>query len=100
MKFNRTHCFRLGGVFLLVALVAPFFGLMASAIGMVHVFGELREVPGALPAEQLSGALSSKLTTTYIGLGVALVCVVFGLILVTLGWIGYFDEQTGAGKDV
>ncbi|AUH32940.1 MotA/TolQ/ExbB proton channel family protein [Paracoccus tegillarcae] len=56
-----------------VVQAAPMLGLLGTVIGMIDAFSALSQATGAVDPSQLAGGIWTALTTTAIGLAIALV---------------------------
>ena len=70
-----------------LAVAAPLIGLVGTVFGMTEAFGELEKSGGADPNE-MAGSISSAMNTTMLGLVIAPVGLVCGLI-----FLGLFLKQ-------
>jgi biopolymer transport protein ExbB len=57
---------------LVVAVLSPLLGLLGTVWGMILAFGELASASGKADPEQLADGISQALTTTAVGLAVAI----------------------------
>jgi biopolymer transport protein ExbB len=57
---------------LVVAVLSPLLGLLGTVWGMILAFGELATASGKADPEQLADGISQALTTTAVGLAVAI----------------------------
>jgi biopolymer transport protein ExbB len=57
---------------LVVAVISPLLGLLGTVWGMILAFGELANSSGKADAEALANGISQALTTTAVGLAIAI----------------------------
>ncbi|PID35334.1 MAG: flagellar motor protein MotA [Rhodobacterales bacterium] len=57
----------------MVVQAAPMLGLLGTVVGMIDAFGVLSLAEGAVDPAQLAGGIWSALTTTAVGLAIALI---------------------------
>ncbi len=68
------------GLFILdvVVSVAPLLGLMGTVAGLVNVFGQVQDATGMPSADVFSEGVALALSTTLIGLSIAIPCLIAG----------------------
>jgi biopolymer transport protein ExbB len=74
-----------------VVQAAPMLGLLGTVVGMIGAFGTLAESTGGVDPAQLAGGIWTALTTTAVGLAIALV---FYFIAIWLEGVIETERQT------
>jgi biopolymer transport protein ExbB len=68
------------GLFMLdvIVSIAPLLGLMGTVAGLVSVFGQVQDATGMPTADVFSEGVALALSTTLIGLAIAIPCLIAG----------------------